>query len=143
MQEDKKLKILIFENNQTILNRFKGMFKFKGHQVFSYSGLTACPLFKDTQCECPKDSPCADVLIADMALGRMTGLEFFEQQRKRGCKTPDGNKLLLVEEITAEQKRAISNLGCGFIKKPFNEYDVAKWMERRVKMTYEGSPTLH
>lgn len=143
MDEEKKLKVIIFEENQTILRRFKELFKFKGHNVLSYSEPTVCPLFKDTQCDCPKDSPCADVLIADMTMEHMTGLEFFEHQRKRGCKTPDGNKLLLVEEITADQKRAIGNLGCGYIKKPFNEYDFAKWMERRVRMTYEGSPTIH
>jgi len=143
VNDEKKLKVVIFEDGQATLNRFKEVFKFKGHDVLSYSASTSCPLFKDTQCDCPKDSPCADVVVADMAMKHMSGLEFFEHQRKRGCKTPDGNKLLLVDEITADQKRAISNLGCGFIKKPCNEYDLANWMERRIKMTYEGSPTIH
>jgi FixJ family two-component response regulator len=141
--DDKKLKVIIFEHDQTILNRFKGLFNFKGHDVLSYSEPDTCPLLTDMQCDCPKDSPCADVLIADMQMGKMSGLEFFEHQRKKGCKTPDGNKLLLGEEITAEQQRAIKNLGCGFIKKPFNAYDVANWVERRATIIYEGSPTMH
>jgi len=143
VDEKMKLKVIIFEDGKSTLNKFKEVFKFKGHDVISYAQSSSCPLFKDTQCECPKDSPCADIVIADMAMEHMTGLEFFEHQRKRGCKTPDGNKLLLVDKITAEQKREISNLGCGFIKKPINEYDFANWMERRAKMTYEGSPTMH
>lgn len=143
MADDKKLKVIIFEKDQAILSRFKGLFNFKGHDVLSYSEPAVCPLFNDSQCDCPQDSPCADVLIADMQMGQMTGLEFFEHQRKKGCRTPDGNKLLLVDEISAEQRRAIKNLGCGFIKKPFNAYDVANWLERRARITCEGSPTIH
>lgn len=143
MAAEKKLKVIIFENDQTILTRFKGLFKFKGHDVLSYSEPAACPLFNDLQCDCPQDSPCADVFIADMNMGKMTGLDFFEHQRKKGCKAPDGNKLLLGDEVTAEQQRALKNLGCGFIKKPFNAYDVAKWVERRATIIYDESPTMH
>ena len=134
---------MIFEDDPIILKLFKGLFVFKGLDVVSYSEPTKCPLFKDSQCECQKDSPCADVIIADMEMRNMTGLELFDLQRKRGCKAPDGNKLLLGENLTSEQEAAIQNLGCKFITKPFNKYEIVKWMEARTRRLFEGGKTLH
>lgn len=143
MDREKKLKVIIFENDQILLNRFKAMFDFKGHDVLSYTDPAVCPLFANPQCNCPKDSPCADILIAGVKVGTMSGIEFFQNQRKKGCKASDRNKLLLGGDLTPEQQTIINNLGCGFIKKPFNEYEVAEWIEFNAQSDHYGFTSLH
>lgn len=143
MLEEKKLKVIIFEDDPVILNRFRSLFVFNGHSVLSYSDPATCPLFRGSECNCQKDSPCADVIVAEMDMRGLTGLEFFQRQRDRGCRALDRNKLLLGSDLTAEQQAAINKLGCRFIKKPFDAYEVAKWLEECAKVYYSGSPTIH
>lgn len=143
MREDSKTRVMIFENDPIILKLFKGLFVFNGHDVISFAEPTKCPLFTDSQCKCLKDSPCADVIIADMDMRNVTGLELFERQRKRGCKAPDSNKLLLGNKLTSEQLTAIQNLGCKFIEKPFNTYEIVKWVESRTRSLLEGETALN
>ena len=143
MRDDNKPKVMIFEDDPIILKLFKGLFVLNGHDVVSYSEPSQCPLLNDSQCECQMDSPCADVIIADMEMRDMTGLELFALQRKRGCKAPEGNKLLLGKKLTPEQQTVIHDLGCRFIKKPFNTYEIVKWMEACTRRLFAGGTTLH
>ncbi|MDT8421386.1 MAG: response regulator [Desulfuromonadales bacterium] len=143
VREDNRPKVMIFEDDPVILKLFKGLFVFNGHDVVSYSDPSKCPLLKDSLCECQRESPCADVIIADMEMRNMTGLELFALQSKRGCKAPDGNKLLLGNKLTAEQQATILRLGCRFIRKPFNTYEIVKWMEACTRRLFEGGTALH
>lgn len=139
MRGDKKLKVIVFEDDPVISKLFKDLFVFQCHDVLSFTEPTVCPLFKKTECDCPKDSPCADVLIADMEMRCMSGLDLFKNQRTYGCKALGENKLLLGERLTTEQKNAVDEIGCRFIKKPFNAYEIVKWLEGCAKRAHDGT----
>lgn len=129
MKQVRKLKILIFEGNQTLLRSYEELFEFHGHDVHAYTEPSFCALFHDSPCKCSSESPCADVLIAELQMNSMDGIEFFKEQKIRGCKLRVENQALMSTSISSEQKDAITELGCHFIKRPVNIPEIVKWLD--------------
>ena len=126
----KKLRIIIFEDDQSLANLIKLVLLQKGHDVQVFSDPTLCPVYRDHDTECPKSAPCADVIISDHMMPNMTGLDFLKLQRMRGCKAPDENKALITgSAMHADLKNAIDELGCHYIKKPFKIVEIIKWVD--------------
>jgi CheY-like chemotaxis protein len=73
--------------------------------------------------------PCADVIISDIMMPKMDGIEFFKNQRQRGCKAPDANKALMSASVSPLQQTAVAELGCHFIRKPFHIAEIRQWLE--------------
>ena len=126
----KKLRIIIFEDDQSLANLIKQVLLQKGHDVRVFSDPTSCPVYRDHDTECPKSTPCADVIISDHMMPNMTGLDFLKFQRMRGCKALDENKALITgSAMHADLKHAIDELGCHYIKKPFRIAEILKWVD--------------
>lgn len=141
MNQEKKLKVVILESDPVVLDLLKGLLIFKGHNVFVFPDPTICPLFKISHCDCSKDYSCVDVIIADVGMPNMGGIDFFERQMQRGCKIPAGQKLLLGDPVSPEQQAAIAKLGCQYIQKPFNTFEIINWLDECVNISPEG-PSL-
>jgi CheY-like chemotaxis protein len=126
----RKLRILIFEDDPALAALLKQVLLQKGHDVHVFSDPTSCPVYRDHESECPQNTACADVIISDHMMPNMTGVDFFRFQRMRGCKAPDENKVLITgTAIHADLKKAIDELGCHFIKKPFKVAEILKWVD--------------
>lgn len=125
----RKLRILVFDDDPAISVLFKRLLTSMGHDVRVYADPTACPIYNTPRCDCPREHPCADVILSDFMMPNMNGIEFFENQRKRGCKAPDANKAIISAAASPEQKEAFRRLGCHFIKKPFKIAEIRGWLE--------------
>jgi len=135
----RKFKILVFENDPFVVLMFKSSFILHGHDVLIFSDPTACPLLSGTQCACHEKSWCADVLIANIKMPHMGGIEFFEKQRKQNCKIPDENKLLLGDVLTSAQQSSIDDLGCHFMKTSVNTTEISQWLDGCAKRVFGTS----
>ena len=130
MDTSKKLKIVIFEDDPALAALLKQELLHKGHDVSTFSEPTACPVYRDHETQCPRDSPCADVIISDHMMPNMTGIDFLKFQRMRGCKALDENKALITGSVLdADLKAAIGELGCHYIKKPFKVAEILSWVD--------------
>lgn len=124
------MKILVFEDDQSLANLLKVTLVKKGHDVSVFSDPTACPVYLNHEAICPRETPCADVVISDYKMPNMTGLDFYKLQRCRGCKALDKNKALITgSKITDALKKEIEDLGCHYIKKPFRITEVTEWVD--------------
>ena len=134
----KKLRIIIFEDDPALAALLYQVLRHKGHDVHIFSEPTACPVYRDHETQCPKDSPCADVIISDHMMPNMTGIDFLKFQRMRGCKALDENKALLTGAvISPELKNALKELGCHYIKKPFRVDAILKWVDECAERLFE------
>lgn len=134
----RRLKILLFEDDLALTNLLITVLTGRGHDVQAFSDPTACEAFTPPECNCHKDSPCADVVISDVTMPNMTGVEFFELQKNRGCKVLDANKALM-SAANQENLNAVASLGCHFFKKPFRLAEIISWVDDCAKRVLPGS----
>ena len=128
-QVKKQLKILVFDDDRQIPALLRKFFEFQGHTVETYSDPTYCPLFQTHKNVCNKSSPCFDVLISDINMPHVSGIELIARQKQYGCKIHDQNRALMSSEHYLESEFSQGDLGCKFFRKPFNISEVLGWLE--------------
>jgi CheY-like chemotaxis protein len=117
MGTSKKLRVIVFEDNQALSDLFKKILQGFGHHVHTFSDPTVFHVCRDPECEHHEDFPCADALIVDIMMPNMTGIEFLKLQRERGCKILPENKALMSAVTSSQQQAAVEEFGCHFFKK--------------------------
>ena len=126
----KPLKILVFEDDPALTKLLSVTLEQKGHHVEIYNNPTVCPVYVDHEKGCPKNEPCADVIITDLMMPHMNGVDFLMLQRQRGCKALDANKAIITgASISNEMIECIDVLGCKLFMKPFRLYDFIAWID--------------
>jgi CheY-like chemotaxis protein len=130
MEQTKSLRIVIFDDDPAITRLLSLVLTNKGHDVITFQDPSYCQIYPDNQCECPQEFPCADVVISDIMMPNMNGIDLLRLQRDMGCKALPGNKALMSAKSDSIQKAAVEELGCHFIRKPFRLDDICNWVEQ-------------
>ena len=128
MGASSKLRVIVVEDDIAVSDLFRKVLQGYGCEVQAFPDPTACAVFGNSECDCPMDKPCADVLITDMMMPNMDGIELLRLQRKRGCKALDANKALMSAITTPQQQAAVKELGCHFFRKPFKLIEIKQWI---------------
>ena len=123
-----KLRVIVVEDDLATSNLLKEALQGWGCDVLTFPDPTACAVFDNPECDCPMNSPCTDVLITDMMMPNMDGIELLRLQQKRGCKALDSNKALVSAVMTSQQQAEVKELGCHFFKKPFKLHEIKQWI---------------
>lgn len=119
---------IILESDNRLRNLLSVLLESRGHEVLAYAYPVMCPLYHQPACDCPQESPCVDILIADNDMKIMSGLEFVHLQMERGCKGMARNKMILSAQLTEEQKLEADRLGCTMAEKPFRIPEFFSWV---------------
>lgn len=135
-----KLKVLILDSDNSMRELLRIFLHGSGHDTMAYKDPSACPIFNnllDSKCCCPRETPCADVVIADMEMPIISALDFFRLQRERGCKALDANKAVMSCSVNLAVVKAMKIFGCHHITKPFRLTEVRKWVEECAKRSQQ------
>ncbi len=111
-----RLKILVIDDEECIRDSFKWHFEDMGHEVVTATEPMLCELYNGHDCQ--MGSPCADVILIDYRMPRMTGLEFIELLSKRGCIILPENRVLMSGDTTSIDMDKVKQLGCQVLQKP-------------------------
>jgi CheY-like chemotaxis protein len=111
---------LIFEDDPALRQLLRTVLTARGHEVLDFAAPIACALLTEKRCSCPRDVACADILLTDMRMPSMTGLELLRLQAAMGCKAPPENKVLVSAQLGKEQQAELAALGSRFLPKPFH-----------------------
>lgn len=133
------LRIMVFDDDKSICNLLKDVLSEKGHDVVTYSDPTEFPLFHEHKCPCSQDSPCADILIADIVMPNMEGIEFFKRLKEAGC-WPIKNKNVAIISgfLTIHYQNELNELDVHYVRKPFRIAEICDWVDECGKRI-EGS----
>lgn len=126
-------RILVFGDPEETGNLYSLFLRFKGYEVFNFPTPSTCALVSQKKCTCPRDQVCADIILVDMEMEDMTGLELIRQQSERGCHVLSWNKALLSNGLTPGQEYEAQLLGCKTMRKPFRLMDLLAWVRACVK----------
>ena len=131
MGQKMKLKILVFDDDESIRTLLKTTLESKGHEVTALADPTEFKFFDSSNCPCPVDHPCADILIADIVMPKIEGIDFFKKLKSSGCwPFARGNVAIISGFLTIHYMNELNNLGIHYLRKPFAMKDMFEWIEQ-------------
>lgn len=71
-----KIRALVFEDNDQLRSLISTILEMRGYEVFTFSEPGSCPLYLKDKCPCPLKHTCADIIITDINMPSVTGLDF-------------------------------------------------------------------
>jgi len=121
-------RVLVFDDHQEILNLLKVVFDSRGYEVLTYPHPGACPIFEHESCSCPEGQSCTDIILTDINMPVMRGIDFIEKQLGKGCNCK--YLALMSGDFTGEDVRRAEQLGLKFFRKPFEIGDIFDWLDQ-------------
>jgi CheY-like chemotaxis protein len=107
----------------------KMFFDLRGYEVIACREPGRCPVYDDEQ-RCDKSRPCADIVLTDYRMPKMTGIELLQAQRERGCKLAAGNKAIMSGYFDRGSLETIRRMGCTAFEKPITFEELEAWLEK-------------
>jgi len=129
MNQQKKLRIIVFDDDQSIRAMLEVALTAMGHQVLTYENPTICEVYSNSDSHCPQKFPCADIVITDNMMPKMSGVDYLSLMSERGCKIHAANKALISAGLTEAQVKYVESLGCRYFRKPFKLSEVTAWVQ--------------
>jgi CheY-like chemotaxis protein len=124
-----KFRAIVIDDNEEVRSIISSIMELRGYEVVSSPEPPVCPVYLDSECECPYEHECMDVLITDQRTPKMTGLDFIENQTRNGCKAIMKNKAVISGNWTKEECEQAKSLGCQIFNKPFRIEEISEWLD--------------
>jgi len=128
MKKKDGFRILVFDDHQEILDLLRAVFDTRGYEVLTYPHPGACPIFDNENCSCPDGQSCTDIILTDINMPVMKGIDFIEKQMKKGCHCR--HLALMSGDYTSDDMQRVNELGLKFFQKPFDIADVFDWLDQ-------------
>lgn len=121
-----KLRAMVFDDDPVIRQLLETVCARCGYEVHAFAHPGLCPFAAEGPCPCESGVFCADIIISDLDMPFVKGLDFVEAQREKGCRCPH---IALVSGAWTERdiKRA-NALGCKLFAKPFHMSQITAWL---------------
>jgi len=120
-------RILIFEDNESLLSTLKLVLSERGYEVFAFSSPEMCQAFDLVDLSCPADVAFADVIISDVNMPTKSGLDLMRERRQKGCKIK--YRALMSADWTDADLKSAHRLGCYIFHKPFDLKEMLDWLD--------------
>jgi DNA-binding NtrC family response regulator len=124
-------RVLIFDDEKGIRQMLWLLFDNRGYEVFTFPNPTLCPISKEEVCPCGDEKACSDIILSDVNMPVKNGLEFLEEQIKKGCKC--NHIALMSGAFTDESVFKAKSLGVKIFKKPFKITEIINWLDQIAK----------
>jgi DNA-binding response OmpR family regulator len=113
----------IFDDDADIRIILKEVLKQRGYEVLGFNRAALCQT-----CLCPQGQMCADIMISDVSMPNLTGVQFAQHQRMVGCRNE--NIVLMSGAWTEECLTQARALGCSVLHKPFMIDELTAWVDK-------------
>jgi CheY-like chemotaxis protein len=127
----RKPRVMIFDDDPMFLELLHIFFSKSGYEIFSYGAPVVCPLDENAIDGRECLAPCADLVMSDFQMRKMTGLELFQRQARRGCLIDKKMKAIISGYSGGELAAQCEESGCKFFNKPFSRKELSVWLNER------------
>jgi CheY-like chemotaxis protein len=118
-----KVRALVLEDEENVRRLLTGMLRNRNYEVIAYRDPSLCPLHNESVCY----YACTDILISDMRMPNVTGLDFIEKQLRQGCKIK--NVALMSATWQPHEVERARQIGCRVFEKPFSVKELNAWLD--------------
>lgn len=123
-----RLRALIFDDDANIRKTLWFLCDRRGYEIFTFPDPGLCPLHVIDRCPCAPEIACTDIILSDLNMPQVQGLNFVETLVAKGCVVPH-IALMSGEWSDADETRA-ARLGCWLFRKPFSLADITAWLTK-------------
>jgi len=124
---NRKPRAIVLEDDRLSQQLLSAMLESRGYEVISYDNPSICPLQRSPECRCTNEERCTDILMSDLNMPLVSGLEYIQNQRIKGCKCKC--VALVSSEITYSVEQKAKRLVCQLFPKPVNVKDIFGWLD--------------
>ena len=122
-----KPRVLIFDENDVLSVTLKEILVERGYEVFTFSDRGVCPLYHTVDHPAISDSICSDIIISDLYLPNIDGLELIKDRIDKGCKVKC--RALMSTTWSEADWQYAHKLGCKLFRKPFDLKEILEWLD--------------
>ena len=125
---ERQKRALIFDDNQDLIHLLERFLKLNGYDVFTYGDPSLCPLQHSHECHCGKNQACTDIVITDIDMPNVSGLDFIDGQIRKGCKVQ--NIAIMSDNWSVTNMKRVRDIGCAVFEKPLSFSTIKEWIDR-------------
>ena len=123
-----KLTATVLDDDPLIVSLLSKVLGCRGYEVNTYpDAYQSCPLYKSESCPPSVCEPCTDVILCDVNMPVVGGLDFLERQKRRGCKCRHIG--MMSGAWTETDLLRASDLGVKCFPKPFDLDQINAWLD--------------
>lgn len=108
-----RTRVLIFDDDPGMRRALLRILTRRGCEVFAFPKATPC-----MKCFCQGRERCVDVILSDISMPEVRGVDFIENQRRVGCRAKQFG--LMSGDWSAADRERAELLGCRLFEKPIN-----------------------
>lgn len=117
---------LIFDDDPMIRQMLWSIFDRRGYEVLTFPDPGLCPLHLKCGCTCGAETACTDLILSDLEMPCVKGLDFVEALVRKGCHC---RHIALMSGAWSRHDIArASGLGCKLFAKPFHLSEILDWL---------------
>jgi CheY-like chemotaxis protein len=122
-----KYRALVLDDDDVIRSLLSTILVKRGYDVRSFSFPGSCPLFNNHECICTAEEACADIILSDVRMPQVSGMEFIERLFENGCKV---KHMAFISGSWSDREYAQAEImGCKTFNKPFSVSELEKWLD--------------
>lgn len=123
------LRILVVDDEECIRDSLRIHLTEKGYDVATQECPSRCDGSANRLCHGHEE--CADVLIIDQWMPKMTGLEYLSRRHDWGCRAMGQRKALISANLPDHLYAQAIELGCTVFDKPVRLGQIERWIEEK------------
>ncbi len=117
---------IVIDDDESLRTAISALLKKREYEVHAYPEPSLCPIFLECACHCPVEHACTSIIVIDVNLPNMTGLEFIESQKRHGCKV---HNIAVMSAVWKEAElKLFESFGCKIFTKPFKRDELTNWL---------------
>ena len=133
------MRALILDDEPLVLSVLQRLLAHRGYDVVTYPDATSCPLYFGDRCPCAGTEKCPDIILADLNMPDVNGVQFIRKLQRKGCKCR--NIAMMSGGWTVENLQQASRLGVSIFAKPFHLQRLESWLGS-AEGSLAGAPVL-
>ena len=126
-----KIRAIVLEDNDSVRETLSIILKIRGYEVLAFPDPCVFMAHLDHESKSLKEHSCCDILITDVRMPGMTGLEYLESQHHHECKIP--NIAVMSGSWTEDEIEVAHRLNCRVFEKPFLLEELNSWLSQSEK----------
>ena len=120
------MRVVLVDDDNGFRESLAEVLRDHGHEVYAFENPNICPLQMVPQCRCNENEVCTDMIITDLKMPAISGLQFIKTQKAKHCKC---NCIVLISgDFTEEDMLTAKSIGCNIFTKPLQLDDFIGWV---------------